>query len=349
VVNVLIVDDSSFIRKTVKSFLESDPQIHVIGEAGDGQEAMYLADELNPDVITMDLNMPQMDGVTAIREILKSRFVPILVFTSASDRDGPKVLEALHAGAVDFISKEAGDTERNKEKIINKLRSRVLALGNNRAEPDKSPLITQTPVNNVTPLIPAHTTRKSSYEIIVIGASTGGPVVIENILKNLVHDFPFPILIVQHMPAEFTRAFAERLNSLCSLSVVEAVDGMHIKPGTVYLAPGGRQMEVASNGSGKLIRITDHGNTMNYKPCVDITFASVAAVFGKDVLAIVLTGMGSDGKKGAETLKQHGATIWVQDQKTSVVFGMPMAIINHNLADKILPATDIGTRLARVH
>lgn len=348
-VKVLVVDDSSFIRRAITSSLETDPDIHVVGEAGDGQQAMALVEQLHPDVITMDLNMPNMDGITAIRQIRKHHSVPILVFTSASDRDGPKVLEALNAGAMDFVSKDSSDSREGHDKIIKKLRTHVMAL----AAPGPAPAI-KTPVSNMPTLKPAaltstHLTELPDYNIVVIGASTGGPVVIEDILKKMAADFPLPVLVVQHMPAGFTRAFAERLDELCSLDVIEAGDGMAIRPGKVYLAPGGRQMEISKNGSGKLIRITDLAGHVHYKPSVDVTFSSVAGIYGGKVLAIILTGMGTDGCLGAKLLKQQGATIWAQDRGTSVVYGMPMAIINNKLADKVLSSADIGTRLARVH
>ncbi len=344
-VNVLVVDDSSFVRKAVKSYLEGDPQIKVVGEACDGREAMFMAEQLEPDVITMDLNMPNMDGVTAIEEILKRRQVPILVFTSSSDRDGPRVLEALNAGAVDFISKEAGSSSR--EEMSNRLRTSVLELGRHEDAMTRRTAFTVTVDDNIRSDVSKPVSRNVLFDVVVIGASTGGPVVIESILKKLSPAFPLPVLIVQHMPAGFTHAFAERLNHLCDIPVYEASDGMPIEAGTVYLAPGGRQMEITGPATNRQIRISDQGRDISYKPCVDVTFRSVAGSYGDKALAIVLTGMGSDGRQGAEQLKQRNATVWAQDRDSSVIYGMPMAVIDARLADKVLSGENIGTRLAR--
>ena len=347
-VNVLVVDDSGFIRKTVKTLLENNPHIHVVGEAVDGEEAIRMAEWLKPDVITMDLNMPNMDGITATRKILKKRSVPIFIFTSVSEHDGPRVLEALNAGAVDFISKDSGDISE-REKIIRRLQSGILAFGNHADSHHKVPVVRQPVIDRSVIAQPLPGIAEHDYDVIVMGASTGGPVVIENILSGLDKNFPVPVLIVQHMPAEFTRAFADRLNGLCPIRVVEATHGMAIEPGTVYLAPGGKQMEVLGKDASKRIYIGDHGENVNYKPSVDVTFKSVAARYGNKALAIILTGMGADGVLGAEVLKKEKAMVWAQDRESSVVFGMPMEIINHNLADKVLSATEIGTRLAQIH
>ncbi len=349
-VKVLVVDDSSFMRRTITSCLEREPLIHVIGEAENGQQAIELTDRLQPDVITMDLNMPEMDGITAIHQILAKRKVPILVFTSTSEKDGAKVLEALNAGAVDFISKGGYESGSDREDIIHKLSARVLAVSRKHEHTQRpiAPVVsTGSPSGRVEST--AKSVSAESLDVVAIAASTGGPVVIESILKELSPAFPLPILIIQHMPPGFTQAFAERLNKLCQITVIEAEDGMLIEPGHAYLAPGGRQMLIRSRGNGKTIRITESTEAMTYRPCVDVTYASVADAYKNRVLAVVLTGMGSDGLKGAEKLKQQGAIVWAQDQASSVVYGMPMAIAKHNLADKILSGSGIGTRLARVH
>lgn len=347
-VRVLVVDDSAFFRRRLTEILNSDPHITVIGAAANGREAVEQTASLNPDVITMDIEMPVMDGITAVRKIMESRPTPVLMF-SAFTTDGAKAtLEALEAGAVDFLPKRMEDISQDREAAKRQLCARVRLIGARGfkapgatlAKPAAKPAIAVPPPNPQ-----AIARRKGSYRVVAIGTSTGGPVALQEVLTKLPGSFPLPILIIQHMPGTFTPAFADRLNKLCAISVKEAADGDQLRPGVAYLAPGGRQMILEAKGGGTFIRIVDSEVAQTYKPSVDITFGSAAKQFGGDVLAVVLTGMGADGREGARMLKRNGATIWSQDEASSVIYGMPAAIAEAGLADRIVALKDVGPSL----
>ncbi|MFQ5659261.1 MAG: chemotaxis response regulator protein-glutamate methylesterase [Gammaproteobacteria bacterium] len=343
-IKVLVVDDSHFFRNRISDSLNSDPVIEVIGEAGDGQEAVVKAGELRPDVITMDIEMPNMDGIAAVKKIMETHPVPILMFSSLTREGADATFKALDAGAADFLTKDFKTISFQRDVTIEQLCERVRALG----MPRRVSLTEETTAAGRRPHIKSAADRpsKKKFGLAVIGASTGGPVALEQLLKRLPSTFAMPVLLVQHMPSTFTLAFAERLDRLCAVEIKEAEHGDRLEAGRVYIAPGGKQTYVRKNGSGACIEIGEAPSQVTYRPCVDITFNSVANSVRQKVLAIVLTGMGSDGCAGASLLKQKGATIWAQDEASCVVYGMPMAIAKANLADSILPLDEIGQRLA---
>jgi two-component system, chemotaxis family, protein-glutamate methylesterase/glutaminase len=347
-IKVLVVDDSSFFRGRIKQGLSADQEIEVIGEAVNGQDALAKVQALKPDVVTMDIEMPVMDGITAVKKIMAISPLPILMFSSLTKQGASATLEALNAGATDFLTKDFGERSADKNEAIARLCERVRAIGA-RKRPLSTPSLLQkrqqpvaTPGNN-------KQSMAKDYKLAVIGASTGGPAALENILTKLPANCSIPIILVQHMPATFTQAFADRLDSLCKVKVQEAADGDELKAGTVYIAPGGRQTYVRENGKASYLDIGDAPPQFHYKPCVDITFNSVANKFRGKTLAIVMTGMGSDGCSGARQLKQKGATVWAQDEASSVVYGMPMAVIDAKLADNVLSMDEIGRKLASLH
>ncbi len=340
-IKVLVVDDSSFFRRRITDFLSSHPKLEVIGQAVDGIEAVEKTMSLNPDVITMDIEMPHMNGIEAVKKIRESKTTPILMFSSLTHEGARATFEALDAGASDYLPKKFEEFAREREEAINKLCERVVSLA--KQKPGTASNSIRVPAE----LGRASRTSINAYQLAVIGASTGGPIAIEKVLKQLSSDYPLPILLVQHMPASFTGAFAERLNKLCAITVKEANDGDVLQPGTAYIAPGGKQMRVKKNGRGNVLIINDEPENTTYKPSVDITFDSIASEYQGRVLAIVLTGMGSDGCKGARALREKGATVWAQDEESSVVYGMPMAIVKEQLADKVMSVDDIGVSLAR--
>lgn len=355
-VKVLVVDDSSFFRRRVSEIINQDPALTVIDTARDGQEAVDKAIALRPDVITMDIEMPVLDGISAVREIMAKNPTPILMFSSLTHEGAKATLDALDAGALDFLPKKFEDIARDKEEAVNLLQQRVKAIARkrfmlsafrNRSAGEPSPVLNkrEQPVERpvARPSVPPVFKRSGkTYQLVAIGTSTGGPVALQNILTQLPADFPHPILLIQHMPSTFTAAFAARLNGLCKIGVKEAADGDVLRPGQAYLAPGGRQMLVEGRGSHARLRIIDGNDKVNYKPCVDITFASVAKSFGDKVLAIVLTGMGADGRDGARLLKEQGATIWAQDEASCVVYGMPQAVAKAGLSSESLPLDRIA-------
>ena len=367
-VKVLVVDDSSFFRRRVSEIINQDPQLTVIDTAQNGREAVDKAIALRPDVITMDIEMPVLDGISAVREIMAKCPTPILMFSSLTHEGARSTLDALDAGALDFLPKKFEDIARDKDEAVRLLQQRVKEIARKRflmsARPqpaasaptakavagaaslrERSPLA-ERPAVAERPQ-PAASFKRSgkSYQLVAIGTSTGGPVALQNVLTKLPLDFPHPILLIQHMPATFTAAFAARLNGLCQIGVKEAQDGDVLKPGHAYLAPGGKQMLLEGRGAGARLRIIDGNDKVNYKPCVDITFASAAKTYGDKVLAIVLTGMGADGRDGARLLKEQGATIWAQDEASCVVYGMPQAVAKAGIASESLPLDRVAQRI----
>ncbi|WP_087021470.1 protein-glutamate methylesterase/protein-glutamine glutaminase [Thaumasiovibrio subtropicus] len=366
-VKVLVVDDSSFFRRRVSEIINSDPRLEVIDIAVNGKEAVEKAKSLKPDVITMDIEMPVMDGITAVREIMKASPTPILMFSSLTHDGAKATLDALDAGALDFLPKKFEDIARNRDEAVSLLQQRVSELSRKRAfmrrpaitprapEPAR-PATRETGTRSVAPTAkPTAPVRSASigrfkatgkkYKLVAIGTSTGGPVALQKILTKLPANFPLPIVLVQHMPATFTAAFASRLNSLCKISVKEAEDGDVLQPGNAYLAPGGKQMMLDGRGPASRLKILDGGDRMNYKPCVDVTFGSAAKTYGSSVLSMVLTGMGADGREGSRMLKDQGATIWAQDEDSCVVYGMPQAVAKAGLSTEDLPLERIAERI----
>ncbi|MFJ1570581.1 MULTISPECIES: chemotaxis response regulator protein-glutamate methylesterase [unclassified Pseudomonas] len=367
-VKVLVVDDSGFFRRRVSEILSSDPTIQVVGTATNGKEAIDQALSLKPDVITMDYEMPMMDGITAVRHIMQRCPTPVLMFSSLTHEGARVTLDALDAGAVDYLPKNFEDISRNPEKVKQMLCEKVhtISRSNRRlssyAAPAPAPAASSpapasslghtpaprspTPAPVRSPAAPAvaHSPapKRKPYKLVAIGTSTGGPVALQRVLTQLPASFPAPIVLIQHMPAAFTKAFAERLDKLCRINVKEAEDGDMLRPGLALLAPGGKQMMVDGRG---MVKILPGDERLNYKPCVDITFGSAAKSYGDKVLSVVLTGMGADGREGARLLKQGGSTVWAQDEASCVIYGMPMAIVKANLADAVYSLDDIGRHL----
>lgn len=369
-IKVLVVDDSGFFRRRVAEILGADPQIQVVGTATNGQEAVEQTLALHPDVITMDYEMPVMDGITAVRQIMQRQPTPVLMFSSLTYEGARVSLDALDAGAADYLPKNFEDISRHPEKVRQLLCERVhaLARSNRRslglgaaaapvasaapAPAARQPLAPRAAATAPAPVpAPAEPVRRSaaprkrSYKLVAIGTSTGGPVALQKILTRLPASFPAPILLIQHMPGTFTTAFAERLDKLCQISVREAVDGDMLRPGVALLAPGGKQMMIDARGT---VRILPGDERLNYKPSVDVTFGSAARALQDKVLAIVLTGMGADGREGARMLKQAGSTVWAQDEASCVIYGMPMAVVKANLADGVYDLDEIARYLTEL-
>lgn len=345
-VRVLIVDDSAFFRRRIAEILKRDPIIEVVGFAGDGLNAVKEVHRLKPDVITMDVEMPVMDGISAVKQIMKERPTPIMMFSSLTHEGARATLDALEAGAVDFMPKQFESVSAGRDAASEAFVRKVHAIGvrgtNRRLGTTIKP-VERTPVvrRMVEPV------RRGNYKLVAIGASTGGPVAIQNLLTALPGYFPLPILLVVHMPATFTPAYAERLNSQCQIGVKEAVDGDVLRPSQAYLAPGGKQMLLEKRGAETVIRIKESTSGQTYRPSVDVTLGSAARILPDGVLAIVLTGMGADGKQGARALKQGGSTVWSQDEESCVVYGMPQAVEKAGLSDRVLPLKEIGPSLGK--
>lgn len=352
---VLVVDDSTFFRKRVADFLEQDPGLTVVGQARNGKEAIDMAASLSPDVITMDVEMPVMDGITAVKKIMAQKPVPILMFSSLTHDGAEATLTALDAGALDFLPKKFEDIARERTEAITLLQQRVKALARRRmsVRPVTSRPALRTPATEAvkpgsTPVrAPLKSPSGKRYAALAIGASTGGPVALQTVLTELPASFSYPIFLIQHMPGTFTSAFAARMNNLCKINVKEAENGETARPGWAYLAPGGKQMLFEGTSRAPRIRIVDDKDQSNitYKPSVDLSFASLARIYGGDVLAVILTGMGADGREGARSLKSRGASIWAQDEKTCVVYGMPQAVAAAGISSESMPLGDIATNI----
>ncbi|RUO79801.1 chemotaxis response regulator protein-glutamate methylesterase [Idiomarina tyrosinivorans] len=375
-VKVLVVDDSAFFRRRVTEILSAHDQIDVIGSANDGEEAVAKARELRPDVITMDIEMPKLNGIDAVKQIMARQPMPILMFSSLTHEGAQATLDALDAGAADFLPKKFEDIARNRDEAVALLQQRVLAIAKQpQARPNSSfsarpstPIAprpraadsalermrqrsqqrqeTGTSANKPAAAAPRLTTNRQ-YQLLAIGTSTGGPVALQKILTQLPSNFPYPIIMVQHMPAAFTKAFAQRLNGLCQVTVKEAEDGDILTPGHAYLAPGGQQMLVEGYGRARLRIRNDENARITYRPSVDLTFASVAKSYGGKVLGVILTGMGADGREGARMLQQKGATIWAQDEASCVVYGMPQAVASAGISSRSISLDDMASEMMR--
>jgi len=372
---VLVVDDSSFFRRRVTDILNKDPNLTVIDVAVNGKDAVEKALSLKPDVITMDIEMPLLNGIEAVKQIMAKAPTSILMFSSLTHQGANATLEALDAGALDFLPKKFNEIAKTTDDAGSLLRQRVVELAKTKGFLRRKPLVkTQTsriarpstfarslnkaeiaPRSTVrsgkvepaqSEIVTSQVVKRSSgknYQLLAIGTSTGGPIALQKILTQLPEDFPLPIILVQHMPAAFTLAFANRLNTLCKINVKEASNGDILKPGCAYLAPGGRQMIIDGTAkSAKIKIIEDNSEKIAFKPSVDVSFGSAAKVFGGSVLGIILTGMGSDGREGSRMLKGKGATIWSQNESSCVVYGMPQAVAVAGISVLSLALEDIS-------
>lgn len=361
---VLVVDDSGFFRRRIVEILDADPMLTVVGTASDGREAILKAGELKPDVITMDIEMPVMDGITATRRIMALHRTPIIMFSSLTQEGAQATLDALEAGALDFLPKKFEDISKDRDEAKRQLCNKVKAVargGRAAAAPSRPrPAAPSTSASaSTTGAAPAHaaapapaTTSPSkiarvNVDLVAIGTSTGGPVALQKVLTQIPASYPHPIILVQHMPASFTPAFAQRLNGLCQITVKEAKDGDPLEPGTALLAPGGKQMSVEKLAGRAKVRIFDGPESQHYRPCVDISFESVAKVYPGRALGIILTGMGADGREGCRAMKQTGCKIWSQDEASCVVYGMPAAVAEAGISDQVLTLTDVGPAIVR--
>ena len=347
-VRVLIVDDSTFFRKRIRQELERTGEIEIAGEAANGREAVDMAARLKPDLITMDVAMPLMDGISAVREIMRENPTNIIMFSALTREGARSTMEALDAGAVDFLAKQgglqgSGDGNGSgtslSDRVISITRSKRSRRQATRKHAPLNTTITPPPV------VRSSGRRTPPPKLVLIGASTGGPVAIQQVLAQLPTNYPYPIVTAVHMPAEFTATFAERLDTVCTIGVKLAEDGDFLRPGKVLIAPGGMQTEIELRGKQMQVKVSAGGSHI-YKPSVDLMFSSAARAMREGVLAIVLTGMGADGTQGARVLKESGSSVWSQDQATSVVYGMPYSVAKAGFTDRVLPLEEIGGALS---
>jgi two-component system chemotaxis response regulator CheB len=341
---VLIVDDSALMRQLLTRIINSDPMLEVVGTAGDPYDAREQIKALNPDVLTLDIEMPKMDGLTFLEKLMRGHPMPVVMISSLTDRGAETTLRALSLGAVDYVSKPKLDvstgTIEQTEEIISKIKT--AAKIKVRMPINAQPATWFSPEGKLTetPAIRFSATHK----VVAIGASTGGTEALKDLLTALPADFP-GIVMVQHMPEAFTRPFAARLNSLCRINVQEARDGDRILSGHALLAPGGHQMEVVRRGMEYSVRVYRGERVNRHLPSVDVLFSSCARQLGKNVLGVLLTGMGADGAKGMMEMKEVSAHTIAQDEATCVVFGMPREAILLGAVEQVLPLGRIPAAL----
>ncbi len=347
-IRLLIVDDSSFMRTTLSQLLAAEPDITVIGTAKDGVEAVEQARLLKPDVITMDVMMPNMDGISAVQRIMSVHPCPILMFSSLTQEGAETTLKALEAGATDFITKERSFVRGERNDIVRDLVTKIKSIHGARSGILQN---TRSAVSRPRPTGPTATAQPNvripGADIVVLGISTGGPLSLQKVIPLLPANFPAPIVIVQHMPPKFTKTLADSLDSQSAVQVVEGTDGIPLRPGVVYIAPGGSDSIIVRSGGTLQLQVLKQMSASRYHPCVDLLFQSAADLCGSMTLGLVMTGMGNDGLEGARAIKARGGTVLVQDEATSVIYGMPKAVFDAGLADAAVSLEQIAPVLQR--
>jgi two-component system chemotaxis response regulator CheB len=354
VIHVVVVDDSAFMRKAISTMLEKDPDIKVVATGRDGEEGLELVRKFNPDVVTLDIEMPRMDGLTALRHIMMEMPRPVLMVSSLTVEGAEATLKAMELGAVDFIPKQLSKVSLDIVKIEDDLRAKVKLIAKRKVRAPSSSRSVAAQVSALTRQAAERTDRPPAErrpvktggpqlrDVVAIGVSTGGPPAVQKVLSRLPKDFPAGIVIAQHMPAAFTGPFAKRLDGVCAISVKEAEHGERLVPGVAYVSPGGRHLRIDQKISRIDLSISDEPREALYKPSANVMIESVAQGVGRRGLGVVLTGMGSDGMEGVRTLKQKGGRALAQSDATCVVYGMPKAIVDAGLADEIVDIDDMG-------
>lgn len=349
-INVLVVDDSAFMRKLITSFLQEDLRIEVVGTARNGNDALEKIEKLNPDVVTLDVEMPEMNGIEALRRIMSDFPRPVVMLSSTTKDGADNTLQAIQYGAVDFIQKPSGSISIDLHLIKNEIVTKVLQAGKVNVELLKKPLsIQETPTTRMIDYSKIELVDRGSFKkIVCIGTSTGGPRALQEVLPKLPKNFTAPVVIVQHMPAGFTKSLADRLNSLCEITVKEAENGEFLKAGTAYIAPGGSHMKIKKIGTTLAVNIDKSEIRNGHRPSVDVLFESISEIDRIQKISVIMTGMGSDGSQGLIKLKNTGKVISIAESKeTSIVFGMPKAAIETNLVDRVEHLEDIADSILK--
>ncbi|MDP9465830.1 MAG: chemotaxis response regulator protein-glutamate methylesterase [Actinomycetota bacterium] len=346
-INVLVVDDSVVIRRLVTTVLDEDPDITVVGTAASGRIAINKLAQVAPDCVTLDMEMPDLDGLGTLRELRRTHpRLPVIIFSTLTERGAGATLDALALGANDYVCKPAnvGSVPEAIASVRQQLVPKIKALC--PPAPGSAPAALRR-VPSV-PLPAGAVAPTGRIDVLTIGSSTGGPDALTSVLPQLPASYPVPVVIVQHMPPVFTRMFAQRLDSKCALSVKEAEHGDLVVPGRVLIAPGDKHLELKRVGTSVVAQLTSAPPENFCRPAVDVLFRSVAQVYGGSALAVVLTGMGSDGARGAEVLRRAGAEVVAQDEATSVVWGMPGAVVGAGLAHRVLPLGRVAADMVGV-
>ncbi len=372
-IRVLVVDDSAFMRKAIANMLGESSDFVVIDTARNGDEALAKVATLKPDVMTLDIDMPGMDGLTVLKRVMAAHPLPVVIVSSLTEDGAQVTIRALELGAVDFVSKHLGGSALKISAIRvllhQKVRAAAKAIGKvgrplSEVQHVSKPLtsihmhtpqtsFSASPTNSLAS--PVHTfSRRACHEasglspLLALGCSTGGPQALQQVLTQLPSDFPGAVIVVQHMPKFFTKSFAERLNQLCALEVREAEEGDEVTPGTILLGPGGQHLTLERRGTKVMTHVSDQPVHLPYRPSVDLMMQSAAKIFEQKVLGVVMTGMGQDGLEGVRAIKVHGGTVLAQDEASSIVYGMPKAVGESGCADKVVSLSRMAHEIQSV-
>ncbi|MBS3969666.1 MAG: chemotaxis response regulator protein-glutamate methylesterase [Clostridia bacterium] len=367
-INVLIVDDSAFMRRVITTMLESDPSLKVVSYARDGEDALVKIKRYNPDVVTMDVEMPGLDGLSALKLIMCENPVPVVMLSSLTTAGARQTIEALSLGAVDFVAKPVNRQEltRLSSELINTVKTaaqisvkKVCSLnGSIQTKPfspqNRERTIQPVKVPKIIAIKPSQRDtitilKSSSIELVAVGTSTGGPTALQVLLGKIPKNIPCGIVIVQHMPRGFTGPLAKRLNDLCEIEVKEGEDGDMVLPGRAIIAPAGHQLTFTKKSGNLQISLSDHSPIKTlFKPSVDVMMLSAVEVLGPKVLGVIMTGMGNDGLQGLKSLKDQKGLILAQNEETCIVYGMPKAAVDAGIADKVLPLNELGNEIVSI-
>jgi two-component system chemotaxis response regulator CheB len=337
-IRVMVVDDAVVFRRLIADELNRDPALEVVGTAVNGRVALAKLPELNPDLVVLDVEMPEMDGLATLRELRKMHpRLPVIMFSALTERGAAATLDALALGASDYFAKPAAaGMDASLQVVRERLVPQIKALG--RRTPAGTP---------AAPPAPARAPARGRPQVVVIGASTGGPNALGEVFRRLPGALPVPVLVVQHMPATFTRLFAERLSAEFKFAVQEGLPGAVLQAGHVWIAPGDHHLTVVKDAAGVRLRLSQTPPENSCRPAVDVLLRSVAHTFGADSLTVILTGMGQDGLRGCEAVRAAGGQVLAQDEASSVVWGMPGHVARAGLADRVLPLADLADEIVR--
>lgn len=341
-IRVLVVDDSAFMRKVLTDIINAEAHMEVAGTAKNGKEALQLIKDIKPDVVTMDIEMPLMDGLTALEITMKENPVPVVMLSSLTQEGADATFKALELGAVDFIAKPSSVFKVSTEDVKKELLEKINIAARLSVAPKRPTVI---PVRRVAPV--KYSGSGSLQKIVAIGTSTGGPKALQSVIPNLPKALDAPVLVVQHMPPGFTKSLADRLNSMSEITVKEAEHGDLLKPGYCYIAPGDRHLRVTKEGNQYKIVLGNDAPVTGHKPSCDAMYDSLAQLGISNVIAVIMTGMGADGAKGLVSLKKNRNTVIAQDEESCVVFGMPKSAIKLNAVDKVVPLDAISEEILK--
>ena len=354
-IKVIIIDDSAFMRKSLTLMMESDPEIRVIATARDGEEGIAKISKMKPDIVTLDIEMPGMNGLTALKIIMEQMPVPVLMVSSLTTEGAQSTIQAFDLGAVDFISKDLASISTNIKYIKDELIEKIKQIARSRLIQTRFRMrrLAQSSHEKTSPIKPASKpvsfeSVAVNFQAVVVGISTGGPEVLHKLIPSIPEHFPIGMAIVQHMPPHFTRSLAERLNSISKVYVKEAEHGELIEPGKVLIAPGGRQMTFYSNGTGVTTEISDNPFNALYKPSADIMMKSASTTFHGPLLGVIMTGMGRDGVEGLKSIKSKGGYVLAQEEESCIVYGMPQAALEEGVVDSMVSLENISLSFHRL-